>query len=52
MTLKEALESRERILIQLERLQRIARDTIGADGALIMACDNALKVIKAEGGQP
>lgn len=45
-------QSRERILIQLERLQRIARDTSGADSALIMACDNALEVIKKEGGQP
>ena len=38
------------LLLQLQRLERIARDTIDADGALIAACDNALAAIaKAEG---
>lgn len=33
------------LLLQLQRLERVVRDTIDADGALIIACDNARSVI-------
>lgn len=41
----KACNHHDELLLQLQRLERIARDTIDADGALIMACDNALAAI-------
>lgn len=41
----EACNNYYTIRTQLYRLERIARDTIGADGALITACDNARAVL-------
>ncbi len=35
----------QRLAVQLERLESVSRDTIGADGALIMACDNAREAL-------
>lgn len=40
-----AVNHADKLAIQLGRLERLARDTIGADGALLMGCDNARKAL-------